>query len=48
MKTTTKLRQLLASDQMVVAPFVMNALHAKIAQSVGFDAVYMTGSGTSA
>jgi|TARA_B100001013_G_scaffold42931_1_gene22700 2-methylisocitrate lyase-like PEP mutase family enzyme len=33
---------------MVVAPFVMNALHAKIAQSVGFDAVYMTGSGTSA
>ena len=48
MKTTTRLRQLLASDQMVVAPFVMNALHAKIAQSVGFDAVYMTGSGTSA
>ena len=48
MKTTTQLRQLLASDQMVVAPFVMNALHAKIAQSVGFDAVYMTGSGTSA
>jgi 2-methylisocitrate lyase-like PEP mutase family enzyme len=48
MKTTTRLRQLLASDQMIVAPFVMNALHAKIAQSVGFDAVYMTGSGTSA
>jgi 2-methylisocitrate lyase-like PEP mutase family enzyme len=48
MKTTTKLRQLLASDQMVVAPFVMNALHAKIAQSVGLEAVYMTGSGTSA
>ena len=48
MMTTTKLRLLLASDQMVVAPFVMNALHAKIAQSVGFDAVYMTGSGTSA
>ena len=48
MKTTTKLRQLLASDQMVVAPFVMNALHAKIAESVGFDAVYMTGAGTAA
>ena len=48
MTPTTTLRQLLASDQMVVAPFVMNALHAKIAQSVGFDAVYMTGSGTSA
>jgi len=48
MKTTTRLRQLLASDQMIVAPFVMNALHAKIAQSVGFDAVYMTGTGTTA
>ena len=48
MKTTSKLRQLLASDQMVVAPFVINALHAKIAESVGFDAVYMTGAGTAA
>ncbi|CAI8023073.1 2,3-dimethylmalate lyase [Geodia barretti] len=26
----------------------MNALHARIAESVGFDAVYMTGAGTSA
>jgi 2-methylisocitrate lyase-like PEP mutase family enzyme len=33
---------------MVVAPFCLNALHAKIAESVGFKAVYMTGSGTSA
>ena len=48
MKTTSKLRQLLASDRMVVAPFVINALHAKIAESVGFDAVYMTGAGTAA
>ena len=48
MKTTTKLRQLLASGQMVTAPFILNALHAKIAESVGFDAVYMTGSGTAA
>ena len=48
MKTTTKLRELLASDQMVVAPFVLNALHAKIAESVGFEAVYMTGAGTAA
>ena len=48
MKTTTKLRQMLDSGPMVVAPFILNALHAKIAESVGFDAVYMTGAGTAA
>ena len=47
-KTTTTLRTMLASGQMVVAPFILNALHAKIAESVGFQAVYMTGSGTAA
>ena len=48
MKATTKLRQMLNSSDMVVAPFVLNALHAKIAESVGFSAVYMTGAGTAA
>ncbi len=48
MKTTTRLRQMLESGPMVVAPFILNALHAKIAESVGFDAVYMTGAGTAA
>ena len=48
MKTTNKLRQALNSGDMVVAPFVLNALHAKIAESVGFQAVYMTGAGTAA
>lgn len=48
MKTTTKLRQMLNSGQLIVAPFVLNALHAKIAESVGFQAVYMTGAGTAA
>tara|TARA_B100000315_G_scaffold138178_1_gene127188 strand:+ start:461 stop:1315 length:855 start_codon:yes stop_codon:yes gene_type:complete len=48
MKTTTKLRRMLASGKMVTAPFVLNAFHAKIAESVGFDAVYMTGAGTAA
>ena len=48
MKATTRLRQMLSSDDMVVAPFVLNALHAKIAESVGFNAVYMTGAGTAA
>ena len=48
MRSTTKLRELLNSGPMVVAPFILNALHAKIAQAVGFQAVYMTGSGTAA
>ena len=48
MKATTKLRQMLNSEEMIVAPFVLNALHAKIAESVGFQAVYMTGAGTAA
>ncbi len=48
MTTTTKLRQKLSSGPRVVAPFVLNALHAKIAESVGFGAVYMTGAGTAA
>ena len=48
MKTSAKLRRLLNGDSMVVAPCILNALHAKIAESLGFDAVYMTGSGTSA
>ena len=48
MNSTTKLRQLLNSGSMVVAPFILNALHARIAESVGFEAVYMTGSGTAA
>ena len=48
MKATTQLRRMLASDQMVVAPFVLNALHARIAEDVGHQAVYMTGAGTAA
>ena len=47
-KPTTRLRELLAADGLIVAPFILNALHARIAESVGFDAVYMTGAGTSA
>ena len=47
-KPTTRLRQLLAAEGLIVAPFIMNALHARIAEAVGFDAVYMTGAGTSA
>ena len=48
MKAATQLRRMLASDEMVVAPFALNALHARIAQDVGHRAVYMTGAGTAA
>ena len=48
MRATVKLRRMLASGQMITAPFILNAMHAKIAESVGFGAVYMTGSGTAA
>jgi 2-methylisocitrate lyase-like PEP mutase family enzyme len=47
-RTTTRLRQLLHSGTMVVAPFVLNAYHAKIAEMVGFPVAYMTGFGTAA
>ena len=48
MKSTTQFRQMLNSGRMTVAPFILNALHAKIAEATGFEAVYMTGSGTAA
>jgi 2-methylisocitrate lyase-like PEP mutase family enzyme len=43
-----RLRELLASGDLIVAPFVFDCLQAKLAASVGFDAVYMTGFGTAA
>jgi 2-methylisocitrate lyase-like PEP mutase family enzyme len=48
MKMTTKLRQRLQAGPLLVAPFILNAMHAKIAEAVGFEAVYMTGAGTAA
>ncbi len=42
------LRERLASDEVLVAPFVYDALQAKIAEATGFEAVYMTGFGTAA
>ena len=43
-----RLRQMLSSPEMVVAPFVFDAFQARIAQAAGFQAVYMTGFGTAA
>jgi 2-methylisocitrate lyase-like PEP mutase family enzyme len=45
---TTSLRETLAEPAMLVAPFVCDALQAKIAEAAGFRAVYMTGFGTAA
>lgn len=47
MKATTRLRKMIG-EGLVIAPFCLNAYHAKIAQLVGFQAIYMTGFGTAA
>src|SRR5215204_3907265 len=47
MGSGTKLRDALTNG-LVVAPFVYDGLTAKIAQSHGFSACYMTGHGTAA
>lgn len=44
----SRLRDLLARPEMIVAPFVFDCLQAKLAAEAGFDAVYMTGFGTAA
>jgi 2,3-dimethylmalate lyase len=46
--TAQRLRQLLNSPGMVVAPFVFDAFQARIAEAAGFETVYMTGFGTAA
>jgi len=47
LKATARLREMI-KEELVVAPFCLNAYHAKIAQLVGFKAIYMTGFGTAA
>lgn len=46
MKTTTKLRELLSGEQLLVSPFTYDAFTAKLAEVVGFPIVYMSGFGT--
>ena len=48
MNPAHELRAKINSGEMVLAPFVYDALQAKIAERLGFDAVYMTGFGTAA
>jgi 2-methylisocitrate lyase-like PEP mutase family enzyme len=44
----SRLRDLRAGPEMIVAPFVFDCLQARLAAEAGFDAVYMTGFGTAA
>ena len=48
MRPTTRLCQLIARPGAVMAPGVADALNAKLVQRHGFEAIYMTGAGTTA
>ena len=48
MRTTTRLRELLAGPDLIVAPGAFDALSARLIAQAGFPAVYMTGFGTAA
>lgn len=47
-RPTTRLRELLAQPGVLVAPGVADALNARLVAAEGFQAIYMTGGGTSA
>src|SRR4030042_6909941 len=48
MKQTARLRELIKSKEILVAPGAFDAMSAKLIESAGFEAVYMTGFGTAA
>src|ERR1700719_1626339 len=48
MRNTTRLRDLLAGPDLIVAPGAYDALSARLIAQAGFPAVYMTGFGTAA
>ena len=45
---TSKLRRLLDGPDLVMAPGVVDALNARLVAEAGFEAIYMTGAGTTA
>ncbi len=47
LRATTRLRQLLAAGRTVFVPGCFNAVSARVIEMTGFEAVYMTGYGTS-
>lgn len=48
MKATTRLRQLIAAPEILVAPGAYDGITARLIEQAGFSALYMTGAGTSA
>jgi carboxyvinyl-carboxyphosphonate phosphorylmutase len=48
MRTSTRLRQLLAAPGIIVAPGAYDGFSAHLIEAAGFKAVYMTGAGTAA
>lgn len=48
MNAADRLRAILSGTELVVAPFVYDALQAKVAAAAGFGALYCTGFGTAA
>jgi len=47
-RSTTRLRELMARPGAVMAPGVADALNARLVRQHGFEAIYMTGAGTAA
>ena len=48
MRSTTRLRQMLAAPGIIVAPGAYDGISARLIEAAGFRAVYMTGAGTAA
>ncbi|KAF8074576.1 oxaloacetate acetylhydrolase [Lyophyllum atratum] len=48
MKASTRLRQLLATDGLIVAPGVYDGISARLALEAGFETMYMSGASTTA
>ncbi len=48
MRATTQFRQMMREPGMIIAPGVAEAMSARVVKSLGFNAIYMTGSGSSA
>ncbi|WNM63142.1 isocitrate lyase/PEP mutase family protein [Candidatus Nitrospira neomarina] len=48
MKKTTRMKELLLDKRIAVVPSAYDGLSARVIQSVGFEAIHMTGSGSSA
>ena len=48
MNAATRLRQLLARPEMLIAPGAYDGITARLVEQAGYPAVYMTGAGTAA